>query len=161
MTTNAMEGVQVERRIRAWSDARAQMQAGAAIVSSRTMDELANAVRDHLPAAGIPRCYVLRFAEGVGGSQVGHVALVEKPDVRKSDPTVSARYPDVDVLRQVVLPGTDEHAFAVFPTMFGDKKRGVVVLEFGAVEGYGYETMRQVFTAALSRMSGDVSGPIS
>jgi sigma-B regulation protein RsbU (phosphoserine phosphatase) len=161
MTTNAMEGIQVERRIRAWSDARAQMQAGAAIVSSRNMDELASAVRDHLPAAGIARCFIVRFEEGVEGSHTGQVVLVEKPDVRKSDPTMFATYPDVDILRQVVLPGTDEHAFAVFPTMFGNKKRGVVVLEFGAVEGYGYETMRQVFTAALARMTGDLSDPVS
>jgi DNA-binding LacI/PurR family transcriptional regulator len=161
MTTNAMEGVQVERRIRAWSDARSQMQAGAAIVSSRDMNELAQAVRQHLPAAGIPRCFIIRFEEGAGESQGAQVILVEKPDARKSDPIMSATYPGVDILRQAVLPGTDEHAFAVFPTMFRNKQRGVVVLELGAVEGYGYETMRQVFTAALARMVGEPSDQAS
>jgi sigma-B regulation protein RsbU (phosphoserine phosphatase) len=161
MTTNALEGVQVGRRLRAWSDARALMLAGAAIVSSRDMGELARAVRDHLPGAGIHRCFIVRFEAGPGGHEVARVVLIEKPDVRKSDPTMSATYLGVDVLAQVVLPGTDEHAFAVFPTMFGGKERGVVVLELGAVEGYGYETMRQVFTAALARMDGARPDPVS
>jgi DNA-binding LacI/PurR family transcriptional regulator len=152
MTTNAVEGFQVGRRMRAWSDARVMMQAGAAIGSTRTMEELARAVHENLPAAGIPRCFILRFFRGPGGDELARVVLAEKPDLRKSDPVLSATYSSVDVLRQAVLPGINEHAFAVFPTTFGNQERGVVVLEIGAVEGYAYETMRQVFTAALARM---------
>jgi hypothetical protein len=115
---------------------------------------MTRAVHDQLPGAGIPRCFIVRFQQGPGGSEVGRVVLAEKPDVRKSDPTLTTPYPGVDILRQVVLPGTDEHAFGVFPTMFGNKERGVVVLELGTLEGYGYETMREVFAATLARVDG-------
>jgi hypothetical protein len=152
MTTNAVEGVQVRRRMRAWIDARALMQAGAAIMATRSIDELARAVHDHLPKAGIPRCFVARLHGGPTGTELARLVVAEKPDARKSDPTTSATYPAADILRQAVLPGTDERAFAVFPTTIGSKDRGLVILELGAVEGYGHETMRQVFTTALGRM---------
>jgi DNA-binding LacI/PurR family transcriptional regulator len=153
MTTAAVEGVQVGRRLRAWTEARVLMQAGAAIGSTRTMDELARVIHEHLPAAGIPRCFIVRLHEDAAGHELARVVLAEKPDMRKSDPTLSTTYPSIDVLRQAVLTGIDEHAFAVFPITFGDKKRGLVVLELGAVEGYAYDTMRQVFTSVLARMN--------
>ena len=152
MTTNAVEGVQVSRRMRAWNDARAMMQAGGASGSTRTMAELVGAVHENLPAAGIPRCFIVRFSRDVSGDEVAHVVLVENPDARKWDPTMTATHAPSDVLRQAVLTGIDEHAFAVFPMSFGNKERAVVVLELGSVEGYAYETMRQVFTAALARI---------
>jgi sigma-B regulation protein RsbU (phosphoserine phosphatase) len=152
MTTNAVEGVQVSRRMRAWNDARAMMQAGGAIGSTRTMEELMRAVHDNLPLAGIPRCFIVRFQRDASGVETAHLALVENPDARKWDPTVTARHLPTAVLRQAVLTGIDEHAFAVFPMSFGNKEHAVVVLELGGVEGYAYETMRQVFTAAVARI---------
>ncbi len=161
MTTNAVEGLQVGRRMRAWSDARAMMQAGAAIGSTRTLEELARAVHEYLPAAGIPRAFIVRFSRDPSGEEVARLVLAENPDARKWDPAMNATYPSVDVLRQAVLPGIDEHAFAVFPTMFGNKERAVVILELGAVEGYAYETMRQVFTASLARIDLTPMDPAS
>ncbi len=152
MTTSAIEGVQVARRIRAWNDARALMQAGAAIVSARTRDELARAVHDHLPRAGVPRCFIIQFQPAKDGAQLGRVVLAERPDARKSDPIMTASYPVTDILRLAVLPGTDEHAFAVFPLEFADGREGLLVLELGTLEGYAYETLRQVFAAALGRI---------
>jgi hypothetical protein len=152
MTTNAVEGVQVSRRMRAWSDARAMMQAGGAIGSTRTMEELLRAVHVNLPLAGILRCFVVRFQRDASGAETANLVLVENPDARKWDPTVTASHAPSDVLRQAVLTGIDEHAYAVFPMTFGNKERALVVLELGSVEGYAYETMRQVFTAALARI---------
>jgi DNA-binding LacI/PurR family transcriptional regulator len=152
MTTTAVESVQVGRRMRAWRDARWLVQAGAAIGSTRTIDQLAGAVHEHLPSAGIPRCFVVRFQEGGSGAGRARIVLAERPGARKSDPILSATYSPTSVFREAVLPGTDEHAFAIFPATFADQSRGVVVLELGLVEGYGYETMRQVFTAALAQM---------
>ena len=152
MTTNAVESVQVGRRMRAWRDARWLIQAGAAIVSTRTIDELARAVHEHLPGAGIPRCFVVRFQESGTGGGRARILFAERPGARTSDPALSMTFSPASVFREAVLPGTDEHAFAIFPTTFADQGRGAVVLELGVVEGYGYETMRQVFTAALARI---------
>jgi sigma-B regulation protein RsbU (phosphoserine phosphatase) len=158
MTTQAVERIHVAKELRVWSDARELMQAGAAIMSARTVDELARAVHEHLPKAGIPRCFVIRLVEGPAGEQLAQLVLAEKPDARRSDPTRSTMYPVTDILRQTVLPGTDERAFAVFPAHIGETSRALVVLEIAtAVEGYAYETMRQIFAVALSRIS--VPGP--
>jgi hypothetical protein len=152
MTTQAMERVHVARQMKVWSDARALLQAGAAIGSSRDLDDLGRAVRSHLPRVGIPRCFLVRLQDTSAGP-VARVVLAERPDARKSDPTMATTYRAYEVLRQAILPGTDEHAFAVFPVQFGNRDRGLVILEIaGVLEGYGYETLRQVFAAATGRM---------
>jgi hypothetical protein len=154
MTSHALEGVQVAKGYQTVNEARALLGAGAAILAAPDMDQLARAVHTHLPPAGIPRCFVLRFRESAGTPGTARVVLAETPDTRKSDPTKSTMYPLTDVLRHVLLQGVEEHAFAVFPISFAGGDRGAVALELGSVEGYGYETLRQVFASALLRMPG-------
>jgi hypothetical protein len=55
-----------------------------------------------------------------------------------------------DILRSLVIPGTGDHALAVLPTVWRGEELGVLVLELEAVDGYLYETLRDVFTAALA-----------
>jgi sigma-B regulation protein RsbU (phosphoserine phosphatase) len=152
MTSNAIEAVQVSKRMRAWNEARTLMDAGAAIVSARDLAELGQAAHTHLPRAGVARSFIIRISGEPADKAIAQVVVAERPDARKSDAVLSTRYPAVDVLRQVVLQGTDEYSFAVFPTRFGNGDQGLIVLEFGAVEGYGYETLRQVIASALSRI---------
>jgi len=49
-----------------------------------------------------------------------------------------------------VLPSAGVRALAVLPTVLKDDELGILVLELEAVEGYLYETLRDVFTAALA-----------
>lgn len=154
MTSHALEGIQVAKRFQTVNDARALLSAGAAILAAQDMDQLAHAVHEHLPPAGIARCFVIRFHEGAGQPGTARVVLAETPDARKADPRKSTTYPIMGVLRQVLLQGVEELAFAVFPVGFGNGDRGALALELGAVEGYGYETLRQVFASALLRMPG-------
>jgi hypothetical protein len=58
--------------------------------------------------------------------------------------------PVTEILRDQVLPSTGDHAFAVLPLNSHDKDIGVLVLELGAADGYLYETLREVFAAALT-----------
>jgi DNA-binding LacI/PurR family transcriptional regulator len=152
MTSNAIETVQVTRRLRAWNDARILMAAGAAIVAARDLSQLGRAVHDHLPNAGIARSFIIRISRSQAGHDAARVVLAERPDARKSDSIMSDTYSPTDVLYQAVLQGSDEHAYAVFPSSFGNGDQGVLVLQFGAVEGYGYETLRLVFSSCLSRI---------
>jgi hypothetical protein len=161
MTTLAIEGAQVSRRLRALTDARGLLQAGAAILSARNLEELGRAVRTQLAAAGIARCFVARLRPDARGVVQGRVVLAERPDARKSDPTVTAPYPASDLLRQTVLQGTEERAYAVFPTEFVGGDRGILVLEFGTFEGYGYETLRRIFNSSLSRMEDGRVDPVA
>jgi DNA-binding LacI/PurR family transcriptional regulator len=153
-TCNALEGVQAATRTRAWNDALAMMNAGAAIMACTTIAELARAVHEHLPAAGIPRCFLARLHQRPGAPPLARVVVAERPGVRKSDTTLSASYPLNDVLRRVVLSDTDKQAFVVFPATFADGDRAILVLELGPIEAYGYEALRIVFTSALSRLTG-------
>ena len=152
MTTNAVEGVQVGRRMRSWEDARALAEAGTAIVSSRDLDELRRAVRQALTRAGIARCFVLRVQGDGGPNERVIVTLAGTPDHRQVDPVFSTTFPAVDVLRQTVLSATDDRAFGVFPTQFGDHERAVLIMQLGSVDHYGYEALRQAFTVALTRL---------
>jgi DNA-binding LacI/PurR family transcriptional regulator len=161
MTTLAIEGVQVGRRLRAWVDARGLMEAGASILSARTLEELGRAVKANLAPAGIPRCFVARLRPDARHGMQGRIVLAERPDARKSDTTVTAPYAANELLRQTVLQGTDERAYAVFPTQLAGGDRGIVVLEFGTIEGYGYETLRRIFNSSLARMLDDRVDPVA
>jgi hypothetical protein len=55
-----------------------------------------------------------------------------------------------EILRQHVLPNAGDHALAVLPTVFRGEELGIIVLELEAMDGYLYETLRDVFTAALA-----------
>jgi sigma-B regulation protein RsbU (phosphoserine phosphatase) len=153
-TCNALEGVQAATRARAWNDALVLMNAGAAIMACTTIAELARAVHEHLPAAGIPRCFIAQLHERPGAPAFARLVIAEKPGVRKSDATMSVSYPLHDVLRRAVLSETDEQAYAVFPATFANGDRAVLVVQLGDMEAYAYEALRTVFTSALSRLSG-------
>jgi hypothetical protein len=153
MTSIAMEGVQVARRTGAWNDALALMNAGAAIMATGNIEDLARAVHEHLPPAGIPRCFILRFRANPGSSAVARVVLAERPNGRKSDTARTNTYPANDALRQTVLTSPDVHAFAVSPAKFGNGDDGAVILELGQIEGFGYEALRAAFTNVLLRIT--------
>ena len=168
MTTNAVENAQFAKRMRASSDARALLSVGAGVVAARDLDELGRAVRAHLSAIGIPRCFVLRLsgsdpgapgAPGAAAAQAqaqAQVVLAHEPDERKADSMLGATYPASDVLRRSVLPDTGGDAFAVSPVRFASQAVGLLAFELaGAVEGYGYEMLWQVFAAVLDRMAPD------
>jgi len=152
LTSNAIEGVHVARRLQGWNAALALLDAGASIASASTLDELARAVHRYLPAAGISRCFVLRLHENLDAPTTARVILAEKPEARKSDPTQSTIYLATDVLRDAVLGATTGHAFVVFAAKFANGDPGAVVLELGDVEGQGYEALRVVFSSVIARI---------
>jgi DNA-binding LacI/PurR family transcriptional regulator len=154
---NALEGIHVEARVRRENGTRFVTRAGAAMLAARDIGELARVVHDHLPKLGIPRCFVMHVVDGPQGLKA-RVVIAEKPDARKSDPVAWSEFPAVDIFRRVVLPEGEQRAFAVFPALFADEHRGLVVLEIGALEDFACETLRQLLSASLRRMA---PGPAS
>jgi hypothetical protein len=136
--------------MRAERRARSLGRAAAAISSAHDLDELSRAVADHVPALGIARCYVATFDSTSGAGRLARLALVHTPDNQRSQAPSWQLQPVVEILRHHVLPSTGEHALAVLPTVFKDEELGLLVLELEAVDGYMYETLRDVFTAALT-----------
>jgi DNA-binding LacI/PurR family transcriptional regulator len=149
-TAEVMDRVQAMRRVRAEKRARSLGRAAAAIASAHDLDDLSRAVDQHLPALGIPRCYVATYHGSPGEERMARIALVHTPAAPHTDAPSWQLHPAVDILRHHVLPTTGEHALAVLPTVFRGEDLGILILELEAVDGYLYETLRDVFTAALA-----------
>jgi DNA-binding LacI/PurR family transcriptional regulator len=153
LTFSTMEGAQVERRHRAWTRARALMQAGAEMASAQTMADLARVVHERLPSVGIRSCFIVRVRRREGGETTSRFELVEDSRApparvgRSNDEHASRAF-----LRESVLGGT-RGAFALFPVTLVDGDRGLLALEIGT-EGYGYEVIRRILQGALGRISG-------
>jgi DNA-binding LacI/PurR family transcriptional regulator len=150
MTADVMERIQAWRRMRAERRARSLGRAAAAISAAHDLDDLSRAVTEHLPALGIARCYLLTFDSSVGAARLARLALVHTPDATRADTPSWQLQPAVEILRHHLLPSTGVRALAVLPTVLEDDELGILVLELEAVEGYMYETLRDVFTTALA-----------
>jgi DNA-binding LacI/PurR family transcriptional regulator len=153
VTAEVMDRVQAWRRMRAEKRARSLGRASAAIASAHDLDELSRAVEEHLPPLGITRCYVVTFNGTSGDERLARLAMVHAPrapNARPAEPPSWQLQPVEEILRKHILPGTGEHALAVLPTVFRGEELGILVLELEAIDGYLYETLRDVFTAALA-----------
>ena len=150
MTADVMERVQAWRRMRAERRARSLGRAAAAISAAHDLDDLSRAVAEHVPALGIARCYLATFDSSFGASRLARLALAFAPDAPRSKTPSWQLQPAAEILRRHVLPSTGVRALAVLPTVRKDDELGILVLELEAVEGYMYETLREVFTAALA-----------
>jgi DNA-binding LacI/PurR family transcriptional regulator len=148
MTSEAMDRVQAWRRLRAQDRARAIGRASAAIASAHDEGELQRAVSGHLPKLGIERCYVAElFGEAASPTSEARLLIAYAPDRRTSTPPPRSRTVS-EILRQDVPPSTGVHAFTVLPIGGGDRT-GVLILEFGGVDGYLFEVLRDAFVAAF------------
>jgi DNA-binding LacI/PurR family transcriptional regulator len=149
-TADVMERVQAWRRMRAERRARSLGRAAAAISAAHDLDDLSRAVAEHVPALGIARCYLATFDSSVGASRLARLALAFAPDAPRSETPSWQLHPAAEILRRHVLPSSGVRALAVLPTVRKDDELGILVLELEAVEGYMYETLRDVFTVALA-----------
>jgi DNA-binding LacI/PurR family transcriptional regulator len=149
-TAEVMDRVQAWKRLRAEKRARSLGRAAAAIASAHDLDDLSRAVAEHLPALGISRCYVATYVGSAGDEHTARLALVHTPTAKRSEAPSWQLHSAVEILRHHVLPTTGEHALAVLPTVFRGEDLGILILELDAVDGYLYETLRDVFTAALA-----------
>ncbi len=153
ITADVMDRVQAWRRMRAEKRARALGRASAAISSAHDLDELSRAVKEHLPPLGITRCYVATYNGTSGDERMARLVLVHAPhapDAKPAEPPSWQLKSVEEILRKHILPTSGEHALAVFPTVFRGEELGILVLELEAIDGYLYETLRDVFTAALA-----------
>lgn len=153
ITADVMDRAQAWRRMRAEKRARALGRASAAISSAHDLDELSRAVQEHLPPLGITRCYVATYNGTSGDERMARLVLIHAPhapDAKPAEPPSWQLQSVEDILRKHILPTTGEHALAVLPTVFRGEELGILVLELEAIDGYLYETLRDVFTAALA-----------
>lgn len=152
MTTHAVERTYVGRTHRAANAVRAVMQAGASILAARSLDELASVIAEQMPRAGIHRCFIARFSDGVDGGPTAQEVLAVRPQASRANAAGSASLSPTDVLRHALSQTSDVHAFVLFPAAFAGGQKAIVLLELGATEGVEYEVLRKIFTGVLSRL---------
>jgi DNA-binding LacI/PurR family transcriptional regulator len=141
---------QAAKRMRAEKRVRSLGRAAAAIALARDLDELSRAVAEHLPRLGIPRCYVATFDETSGPARQARLALVHPHERGRSEAPSWQLQSATHLLRHTVFPKDRARAMAVLPTVFRGEELGLLVLELDALDAYLYETLRDVFTAALA-----------
>jgi hypothetical protein len=139
---------QAMKRLHAEARARAVGRAAAAIASAHGLDDLSRAVAASMPSLGITRCHLATFDSSSGEGRLARLALSYSPGADPGDALSWQLRPAVDILRKIV-PAEGGHALAVLPTVFRGEELGLLVLGLES-EGYLYETLRSVFTAALS-----------
>lgn len=145
---------QVTRRLHAESRARALARASAAIASAHDVDSLSRAVRECMPALGIPSCYVATFDASTGEGRRARLAIAHSPAAQRRETLSWQLRPAADILRREVLPASGGHAFAVLPTTMRGEELGIVALELtGGDEGYVYETVAWTLACSLARSS--------
>jgi phosphoserine phosphatase RsbU/P len=171
MTFQVTDRVQARLRAQAWSGARSLGRAVAAIASGRSVGDLGRALSECLPALRIDQCFVAEYelgpqgpagatrAEGASARPLPVQArgLVDerlggRPDGSKAGSPRLA-YPAAEILRRAVLPEEGGHAFVVLPITGDEADLGFVVLELGAAEGYLYETLGEVISGAVTRLT--------
>jgi hypothetical protein len=141
---------QASKRLRAERRVRSLGRAAAAIALAHDLDELSCAVAEHMPALGIARCYVATFDETTGPSRQARLALVHTREGGHPETPSWQLQSARGLLRRCMFPSGGAHAMAVLPTVFRGEELGILVLELDAMDGYLYETLRDVFTAALA-----------
>jgi DNA-binding LacI/PurR family transcriptional regulator len=144
ISEQATKRLRAERRVRSFG------RAAAAIALAHDLDELSRAVAEHLPALGIARCYVATFDETSGPSRQARLALEHPQEGGRSPAPSWQLQPATHLLRDKVFPKDGARAMAVLPTVFRGEELGVLILELDAMDAYLYETLRDVFTAALA-----------
>jgi DNA-binding LacI/PurR family transcriptional regulator len=149
-TAEVMARVEARRRVHAEKCARSLGRAAAAIASAHDLDGLSRAVEQHLPALGIPRCYVATYDGSRGEERMARIALAHTPDRPRKDGPSQQPHLAADIVRHHVLPTAGERPLVVLPTVFRGEELGILILELEAADGYLYETLREAFTAAVA-----------
>lgn len=124
-----------------WSGALAH--AGAALLSSFDLGNMASAVTEHFPALGIRSCF-LSLNGRVGGESELAVSYSATPVEGLS----AAQHRRLDLPRYLLDAGVTG-SFYVSTVFTEDRVMGYVLLDLGAREGVVYEALREFLSAAL------------
>jgi DNA-binding LacI/PurR family transcriptional regulator len=173
LTFQVTDRIQAHLRAQAWSSARTLGRAVAAIASGRSLEELDRAVSESLGSLRIARCFVAQYTTEAGkpirgagrnGESTSLYArgLIDARLGQRSieiagNPALGTVYPAGDILRRAMLPDEGGHAFAVLPITSAGDDLGFMVLELGATDGYLYETLGEVISAAVVRLTNAIA----
>ena len=147
-----MERVQAWERIHAQHRARSLGKAGSAMVATFDLDGLAKAVSETFPVLGIASCYVAVHEQGERqppAERRSRLILAYDVAVRAARRPEYIVFESADLVPAAFLPRGREHAFVVAPLLYDTEDLGLLVLELGAAEGFVYEALRQLFSAAI------------
>jgi hypothetical protein len=147
MTSEAVERRQATRRIKTERWARVLSDVAAQLITNFDLEKLAEAISEQLPRLGIKSCYVCRKSLEehdqseliMGFGRWGTLTTSSAPIVFNS----------LDLVPPALLPPDEHTTLVVEPLATVDETLGFVVFEYGDVEPYVFEVLRELLTAAL------------
>lgn len=147
LTSQAVERRQATRRIKTERWARVLGDVAAELIANFDLQKLAGAVSEQLPRLGIKSCYICCPS----AEQHDHSELVMGFGrwgnlTTESEPIV---FSSLDLVPPALLPPHEQSILVVLPLATEKENLGFVVFEYGEVETYVFEVLRELLTAAL------------
>lgn len=147
LTSQTVERRQATRRIKTERWARVLGDVAAELIANFDLTKLAQAVAKQLPRLGIKSCYVCcPSAEQHDQSELvmgfGRFGALSP----ESEPIL---FNSLDLVPPALLPPSEQAILVVEPLVTESESLGFVVFEYGEVEPYVFEVLRELLTAAL------------
>ena len=147
ITSQAVERRQATRRIQTERWARVLGDVAAQLITNFDLEKLAEAISEQLPRLGISSCYVCRHSLlqhdqselVMGFGRWGAITTAADAIVFNS----------LDLVPPALQPPEEHVVLVVEPLATLEESLGFVVFEYGNVEPYVFEVLRELLTAAL------------
>lgn len=147
LTSQAVERRQATRRIKTERWARVLGDVAAQLIANFDLRKLAEAISEQLPRLGITSCYVCCHSTAehdqseliMGYGRWGTLTSESEPIIFNS----------LDLVPPAFLPADEQATLVVEPLATAAESFGFVVFEYGEVEPYVFEVLRELLTAAL------------
>jgi sigma-B regulation protein RsbU (phosphoserine phosphatase) len=156
LLANMIRHREVQQRLDAEQNARVLSSLARDLITTADLPSLLASVSGHLPALGIPSCFLSLHPAVLGEPAEDSdttLRLLLAYDQRR--PTLSASKYDLFPLAELVprrlLPSDRAYAYVVQSLFFRERAMGVVLFELGPRDGAVYESLRSQISAALDR----------
>lgn len=147
LTSQAIERRQATRRLRTERWARVLSDVSAQLITTFDLARLSDAISEQLPRLGINSCYVCRYSKEEHDQAELIMGFGRWGTLRGgSEPIV---FNCLDLVPAALLTPDEQAILVLQPLATEHERLGFVVFEYGDVEAYVYEVLRELLTAAL------------
>lgn len=147
LTSQEVERSQAVRRLRAEHWARVLSEVSTRLITSFDIGRLGEAIISQLPRLGINSCYISRYSKREHDK--AEMIIGFGPWGTLDGSTNPIAFDAVNLVPATLLLEDEQVTWVVQPLSTPDERIGFVVFEYGDVEGYVYEVLRELLSAAL------------
>ncbi len=147
LTSQAIERHQATRRLKTEKWARVLSDVSAQLITSFDLALLSDAIAEQLPRLGINGCYVCRYSRDEHDQAELIMGFGRWGTLRGGDEPIV--FNSLDLVPSALLTPEEQTVLVVQPLATENDRIGFVVFEYGDVEAYVYEVLRELLTAAV------------